>query len=613
MARTLLNASRHRPLRLTRRLLAHHLLWREFMPDHPILQGAGLRQAAPLSGPRLLTALPVDEVREESDEEERQLFEEAFPEERRELEPGEESRVAPFSAAHEIPPASEASAPMPEAMTMQMPLQTGVPAVRSADAPPIPRPQRPWKQRVAEITDAEERPETTVPPFEQTHVVEAPQATPPTVHPPLPEPSSLQAEAAEKLDGPQQPAQTEVRSGFDETVLPPDAAAAHPAEQTISTKAPEEGAGVFPNVEPSHIDEAVTAIDDKRNTNVSQNPTEKTADGRPDLPGGTETLFADTGQDRSPQAWAARLNSVLRPPGSADVSLDRQTLAETDATAELTSSNAEVEPLRESSRRFLQPLVGFDPTDVRVHRGPAAEHIAADLHSDALTHGEDIYLSAGHAGETPEDLGLLAHELTHVARNRAPDFIPPVARRTEGVPEKPGPAVVSPVSEETLAVRVESRVRSAAQQAGMAPSASRSTVAPVNVPERGPLPPEDAPTSLYQPGVVPAVPVPHAEASPWSGLPAPWEPLPDWMAPALGAPRSDAVDSAVGGLGAAMPGPEIHLAGEERSVETPAEPSAPVLTHSAAATPEADLDRLAQQVYNRLKQRLSAERRREWR
>jgi len=55
-------------------------------------------------------------------------------------------------------------------------------------------------------------------------------------------------------------------------------------------------------------------------------------------------------------------------------------------------------------------------------------------------------------------------------------------------------------------------------------------------------------------------------------------------------------------------GTEIQRAGEERSLEAPAESAA-----HPAATPEADLDRLAQQVYARLKQRLSAERRREWR
>jgi uncharacterized membrane protein YgcG len=38
---------------------------------------------------------------------------------------------------------------------------------------------------------------------------------------------------------------------------------------------------------------------------------------------------------------------------------------------------------------------------------------------DAVTVGNDIVLAAGQAGESPEALGLLAHELTHVARERS--------------------------------------------------------------------------------------------------------------------------------------------------------------------------------------------------
>ena len=83
--------------------------------------------------------------------------------------------------------------------------------------------------------------------------------------------------------------------------------------------------------------------------------------------------------------------------------------------------------LPDSSRATLRTMTGVDPASVRIYRGPLAERVTAAQNADALTDGGAIALGAGHATDTPETLGLLAHELTHVAQRRTPRFVPPIA------------------------------------------------------------------------------------------------------------------------------------------------------------------------------------------
>src|SRR5205814_4871925 len=65
----------------------------------------------------------------------------------------------------------------------------------------------------------------------------------------------------------------------------------------------------------------------------------------------------------------------------------------------------------QSTRRFLEPLVGIDPASVNVYQAPHGA--PATRGADAVTLGEDVVLAAGQAGSSPDALGLLAHELTH--------------------------------------------------------------------------------------------------------------------------------------------------------------------------------------------------------
>ncbi len=110
----------------------------------------------------------------------------------------------------------------------------------------------------------------------------------------------------------------------------------------------------------------------------------------------------------------------------------------------------------------------------------------------------------------------------------------------------------------------------------------------------------------------------------WNGLPAPWEPLPNWLdtsappaysapsaytAPPLPAPSPTA--SGVAAQGATAPA--VQFAEHGRAVDEAAPTGAAALPEQHAAKfPEPDLDALARQVYAVLRRRLAAEGRRAW-
>ncbi len=64
-------------------------------------------------------------------------------------------------------------------------------------------------------------------------------------------------------------------------------------------------------------------------------------------------------------------------------------------------------------RARLESSLGQSLRDVRVHIGAEAEKANRVLHAKAFTHGKDIWL--GH-GQSPNDLRLMAHEVTHVVQ-----------------------------------------------------------------------------------------------------------------------------------------------------------------------------------------------------
>jgi hypothetical protein len=368
---------------------------------------------------------------------------------------------------------------------------------------------------------------------------------------------------------------------------------------------------------------------------------------------------------RSPEEWLARLREATTTPAGRDAgrgdetppvaapsramvaaagrSLDRGAARPVAAPLDRTvQAPPAPPPLAPATRRFLKPLVGIDPDSVRVHRGPAADAIAAERVADAVTLGDDVMLAAGHEESRPATLGLLAHELTHVARRREPRFVPPVVggRATVGTPDTGAAADTRrPAGEETLALRVEARGAAAARRVSTERLTSRPT--PIaddslseldawdDVPPRdggrplaGPTPDRPPPARTAD-GAHTAAPPSGGPAgvrppSPWGNLPAPWEPLPDSLGgagpslPMVHATGSAATATTPGGVSAAAPSgggaPAAQLAARGRILENAESPPSP--GGAAPGAPRPDIDALARQVYDVLKRRLSADRRR---
>lgn len=245
-------------------------------------------------------------------------------------------------------------------------------------------------------------------------------------------------------------------------------------------------------------------------------------------------------------------------------------------------------PLLESTRRFLRPRVGIDPATVPIVRGPIADRLADNASADAVAIGEMIVLPSAHDERSPRTLGLLAHELTHVAQRRQPRFVPPVLRaaQSDATSMKGPTSTGGPSFEEGLARRTERAVWNDAQRVtdqgeGGSPSDWNDSV----------------PTVSTRSDV-------DAGPKPWGNLPAPWEPL------SLGgtSPRESAAPASTAPTSSAEQ--VVHYADKGRALDdddhAPAEKAAPT-----DAAPAPDLDALARRVYDVLKRRLAAERRRE--
>ncbi len=306
-----------------------------------------------------------------------------------------------------------------------------------------------------------------------------------------------------------------------------------------------------------------------------------------------DELFAPRNTDRTPQAWLTRLMEAAR-----------STAIEDSDTLQIRPSSA---PLSQRTRRFLQPLLGVDPASVRVHRDAIAERLTDAYQADAITVGDDIEVAAGHPDDTSETLGLLAHELTHVARQREPHFVPPIARSIRQFPSRASRP--SFADDETLALQVESQVKRVAQE---------------QVDQVGNAGETSAETTI-------SIPKSRAASDAWGGLPAPWEPLPDWLVSLTGAaegsahipvvpsqspPVAHGTDRTVSGTGMIHGGDigasdtGVQRAGTERSVDVE-KGQAATSTANATKAPEPNLDELARQVYSLLKRRLGVEYRRE--
>jgi Domain of unknown function (DUF4157) len=271
-------------------------------------------------------------------------------------------------------------------------------------------------------------------------------------------------------------------------------------------------------------------------------------------------------------------------------------------------SGSERVQLGQNATRFLKPIVGIDPNDVKIYRDPQTERLTKAARADALTVGDTIFLSSEQPLESPETLGLIAHELTHVARNRQARFVPPVARGNSRLA-----ASAQSGNEEGLALGVEAFARQGWNDFNQ------------NTPSQNSF------SQHYRSQTTPSNT--DTNRSSYGGLPAPAD-LPQWFiedrmppqATSRPAPRAANVAPSAPSESPFVPqqAPTNQMAAsigaqaasQERDVPTPP-PAAGPLPASPTPKPEPipnraapDLDAMARQVYTILKRRLANERHR---
>jgi Domain of unknown function (DUF4157) len=263
--------------------------------------------------------------------------------------------------------------------------------------------------------------------------------------------------------------------------------------------------------------------------------------------------------------------------------------------------------LSQNATRFLKPIVGIDPNDVKIYRDPQTERLTKAARADALTVGDTVLLSSEQPLESVETLGLIAHELTHVARNRQARFVPPVARGNSNLA-----ASAQSGNEEGLALGVEAFARQGWNNFNQ------------NTPTQNPS------SQTYRTQTTPSNA--QTNRSSYGGLPAPAD-LPAWFiedrmppqAASKPAPRAANLARSATSESSFVPQTPTNqmaasigaqAASQERDVPTPP-PAAGPLPASPTPKPEPipnraapDLDAMARQVYTILKRRLANERHR---
>ena len=74
------------------------------------------------------------------------------------------------------------------------------------------------------------------------------------------------------------------------------------------------------------------------------------------------------------------------------------------------------QPLSPSTRQYMEPRFGADFGHVQLHSDEVAHRTASQIQARAFTYGHHIWLGKG---ESEQDKGLMAHELTHVIQQNS--------------------------------------------------------------------------------------------------------------------------------------------------------------------------------------------------
>lgn len=186
--------------------------------------------------------------------------------------------------------------------------------------------------------------------------------------------------------------------------MPDMQAAAPPAipeeedkEKTLQTK---RTADTFMSAAPSSLAASITPYVQRRTENIGEENGEMPVQAKPDNGGLQRQPVLEEDETGPIQAApATQLNDSFEAGEHIESRLDR--------------SKGSGNILPDSVRTFMEPRFGMDFGHVRVHTGSEAIQMNRDVGAKAFTHGPDIYYGAG---QSPGDLELTAHELTHVVQ-----------------------------------------------------------------------------------------------------------------------------------------------------------------------------------------------------
>jgi Domain of unknown function (DUF4157)/Bacterial toxin homologue of phage lysozyme, C-term len=107
--------------------------------------------------------------------------------------------------------------------------------------------------------------------------------------------------------------------------------------------------------------------------------------------------------------------------------------------------------------------LGADLSGARVHQDPLAGEATSAMGARAFAYGSDVFLGAGESGS---DLGLMAHELTHVAQQGAAGQAAPQRKVQVGEADSPAERQAEQVAAEVTSEPEEEAVAAAEPEAG---------------------------------------------------------------------------------------------------------------------------------------------------
>jgi hypothetical protein len=199
----------------------------------------------------------------------------------------------------------------------------------------------------------------------------------------------------------------EVGSGGDQKPVQKQAATAPKPEQKPDEKKPEskavqKAATPASAQKPEEKKPESKAVQKAETPAPAQKPEEKKPESKAVQKAETSAP-AQKPEEKKPESKAAQ--KAEAPGGS------KRESSMSDVAEQAIATKGSGRAMNPDTRGTLESRMGADLGDVRVHDDAAAQGAASDLDARAFTHQNDIWLGEG---ESDKDVGLMAHETTHV-------------------------------------------------------------------------------------------------------------------------------------------------------------------------------------------------------